>query len=141
MPQIQKRNHGLLIRAEKLNLHLFRAIIIHKGGFSNKIVGMYRRERHAKDKSELACGHLRSMSDDDEILARYWAMDLRKLKPDQQIYAKKVIDILFESTGKSTHTHSQSTNHLHVPCLLLHHTQISHYHMQVIIHHIQAILL
>jgi hypothetical protein len=42
-------------------------------------------ERDKRNKLlEFACDHLCSMSDDVEILARSWAMDFRKLKPDQQ---------------------------------------------------------
>ena len=47
-------------------------------------------DRDTRDKLlELACDHLLSMSDNVEILSRSWAMDFRKLKPDQQIYPKK----------------------------------------------------
>ena len=110
--QIQKRNHGLLLQAEKRNLQLFREIIIQKEGrLSKENCWQIRKKQTKRDKLlELACDLLRPMSDDVEILARSWAMDFRKLKPDQQIYVKKAIDILFESQLGNPHKHTFTIN-------------------------------
>jgi hypothetical protein len=49
VPQIQKRNHGLLLQADKRNLQLFREIIIQKkDGSQKKTVGRYGREEQKK---------------------------------------------------------------------------------------------
>jgi hypothetical protein len=51
------------------------------------------------------------MSDNFEILARSWAVDFRKLKPEQQIYAKKAVnDKLFEGQLGNLHKHIFTIN-------------------------------
>lgn len=49
VPQIQKRNHGLLLQAEKRNLQLFREIIIQKEGRLSKENCWQIRKRGTKE--------------------------------------------------------------------------------------------
>ncbi|KAF5288353.1 hypothetical protein FQA39_LY15443 [Lamprigera yunnana] len=46
---------------------------------------------------DIACLRLHNFSSDSQIIAKAWGIDFDKMRPDQQLYAKKIIgDILFE---------------------------------------------
>jgi len=57
-PQIQKGNHGILLRAEMRNLQLFSETVIQKKRLSKELL-TDTEER----KLETACNHLRSISE------------------------------------------------------------------------------
>lgn len=56
---------------------------------------------------------LQSPKSDSQIIASGWGIELNKMTPNQQLYAKKFIDdILFEGRLGNLHRHSVSINHL-----------------------------
>jgi hypothetical protein len=64
------------------------------------------------DLLELACNRLQQSTSDSDILAKFWALELQKLEPDQQLFAQKAIsDILFEARLKTLHRNSVRINH------------------------------
>lgn len=145
VPQIQKRNHGLLLQAEKRNLQLFREIIIQKEGRLSKENCWQIRKRGTKEINYWNL-HVTIFAPWATTLKFWQEVGLWILGNWNQISKftqKKRLMIYFLKVSWEiyTNTRSQSMNHLHVPCLLLHHTQINHHHIQVILPHFQAILL
>lgn len=60
----------------------------------------------------MACKTLQSPKSDSQIIASGWGIELSKMTPNQQLYAKKCIDdILFEGRLGNLHRHSVSINH------------------------------
>jgi len=52
------------------------------------------------------------LSNDNDILAKFWALELNQLVPDQKLFAQKAInDILFEAKLKSLNRNSVQINH------------------------------
>jgi hypothetical protein len=71
----------------------------------------------------MACKHLHNLKDVFEVLARSWALDFMKVKPEQQIYAKKAINyILFEGQEIYRDTLGQSVDLYLMLCLHHHHS-------------------
>lgn len=61
---------------------------------------------------DMACKTLQSPKSDSQIIASGWGIELSKMTPNQQLYAKKFIDdILFEGRLGNLHRHSVSINH------------------------------
>lgn len=60
----------------------------------------------------MACKTLQSPKSDSQIIASGWGIELSKMTPNQQLYAKKCMDdILFEGRLGNLHRHSVSINH------------------------------
>lgn len=60
---------------------------------------------------KLASKRLQQPQDDSEKIAAAWAVELRKMDPHQQIFAKKAInDILFEGQMGTLHRNSVEIN-------------------------------
>ncbi|XP_064103873.1 uncharacterized protein LOC135213702 isoform X3 [Macrobrachium nipponense] len=73
------------------------------------------RKRKAPDPTEelvkLAYKRLQQPQDDSDILAAAWAVELRKMDPQQQLFAKKAInEILFEGQMGTLHRNSVEIN-------------------------------
>lgn len=64
----------------------------------------------------MACNTLQKPKSEFQIIASGWGIELSKMTPNQQLYAKKCIDdILFEGRLGNLHRHSVSINHLPSP--------------------------
>ncbi|KAL5246062.1 hypothetical protein ACI65C_013470 [Semiaphis heraclei] len=64
----------------------------------------------------MACNTLQKPKSEFQIIASGWGIELSKMTPNQQLYAKKFIDdILFEGRLGNLHRHSVSINHLPSP--------------------------
>lgn len=60
---------------------------------------------------EFACDKLRNLSNDNDVLAKSWALELNKLEPDQKLFVQKAInDILFEARLKTLNRNSIQIN-------------------------------
>ena len=60
---------------------------------------------------KLASKRLQQPQDDSDIVAAAWAVELRKMDPQQQLLAKKAInDILFEGQMGTLHRYSIEIN-------------------------------
>ncbi|XP_063601117.1 uncharacterized protein LOC134777210 [Penaeus indicus] len=73
------------------------------------------RKRKAPDPTEelvkLASKRLQQPQDDSDIVAAAWAVELRKMDPQQQLFAKKAInEILFEGQMGTLHRSSVEIN-------------------------------
>ncbi|KAF5272094.1 hypothetical protein FQA39_LY01177 [Lamprigera yunnana] len=56
---------------------------------------------------DIACQRLQNPISDSEIIAKGWGIEFNKMRPDQQLYAKKFIDdILFEGRLGNLHRNS-----------------------------------
>lgn len=61
---------------------------------------------------KFACDKLRNLSNDNDILAKSWALELNQLEPNQKLFAQKAInDILSESRLKTLNRNSVQINH------------------------------
>lgn len=61
---------------------------------------------------DMACLRLQSLKSDSQIIACGWGIELDKMTPNQQLYAKKFIDeILFEGRLGNLHRYSVTINH------------------------------
>lgn len=75
------------------------------------------RKRKAPDPTEelvkLASQRLQQPQDDNDKFAAAWAVELRKMDPQQQLFAKKAInDILFEGQMGTLHRNSVEINNI-----------------------------
>ncbi len=73
------------------------------------------RKRKAPDPTEelvkLASKRLQQPQDDSDVVAAAWAVELRKMDPQQQLFAKKAInEILFEGQMGTLHRSSVEIN-------------------------------
>ncbi|XP_024215633.1 uncharacterized protein, partial [Halyomorpha halys] len=71
------------------------------GRFNSEVVAQLGPPKKKGDISEelmeMACKHLNKPLDEYDTIAAAWAIELKKMKPSQQLFAKKAInDILFE---------------------------------------------
>ncbi|KAL4085192.1 hypothetical protein QTP88_027051 [Uroleucon formosanum] len=61
---------------------------------------------------QFACDKLQNLSNDNDILAKSWALELNQLEPDQKLFAQKAInDILFEARLKTLNRNSVQIYH------------------------------
>lgn len=73
------------------------------------------RKRKAADPTEelvkLASKRLQQPQDDSDKIAAAWAVELRKMDPQQQLFAKKAInDVIFEGQMGTLHRNSVEIN-------------------------------
>ena len=70
-----------------------------------------KKEDSSDELVKMACQRLKKQPDDYEKIAAAWAVELKKMDPHQQLFAKKAInDIIFEGQMGTLHRNSVEIN-------------------------------